>query len=169
MKAISLLLTVAVVCVAVVFAGMHKTHRTVTSDNLAVYGNSFIAERRSVEGATMQELMLQCMIVVAEQGDDDDDDESARHVREANEHGFRLCTTFEMLAIAQNRPARHFPTGNIKIITYASAGAADMALLTFEEGVLTYIDQDDYIPAGAFHGFCCSATPTLGTKIAESL
>jgi len=119
MKSISVLLSVAIIA-SFVFAGVKKSTRKVHSDDLVAYGNSFLAERHTVKGSLVQELMLDCFTAVAKQGDDDDDDESAQFVHEANENGFRMCTTFELLAIAQNHGARHFPEGCVTFVAFAS-------------------------------------------------
>ena len=167
MKAISLLLSLAVL-VAVVCAGVKKAARTVHSDNLVAYGNSFIAERFAVEGAMSQELMYDCFTAVAKQGDDDDDDASTHFVRAANMNGFRVCTAFEMLAILQNQPTHYFPAGNASFVTFSSADGDDISVMFVQDGV--YFDPDDedeveldFEEPGTFYAFCCSARLILGT------
>jgi hypothetical protein len=162
MKAISVLLSLAVL-VAVVCAGVKKAQRTVHSDNLVAYGNSFIAERFAVEGTLSQELMFDCFTAVAKQGDDDDDDASSHFVRAANTNGFRLCTAFEMLAILQNQPTHHFPAGNASFVTFSSADGDDISVMIIEDGAYIEDEEEEFEEPGTFYAFCCSARLILGT------
>ena len=162
MKAISLLMGLAVL-VAVVCAGVKQAERTVRSDNLVAYGNSFIVERGVMKATLSQKLMFDCFTAVAKQGDDDDDDASAHFVVAANTNGFRICTTFEMLAIVQNQPTHHFPAGNASFVTFSSADGYDTSIMVIRDGAIYDEEEADFEEPGTFYAFCCSARLILGT------